>query len=314
VKENTLLVIAGPTAVGKTTIAIEIAKYLHTEIISCDSRQIYREMRIGTARPSIEQLASIKHHFIACQSVYDYYNASMFEIEVLELINKLFKIYKTVVMVGGSGFYMDAVCKGIDDLPTVEPEIRENLLCRYQENGIETLRQELLKIDPEYCRNADIRNPKRIFKALEVYYMTGKPYSAFLTKPQKERDFNIIKIGLKRERKELYSIIDYRVDLMMKDRLLEEVKNLSTARHLNALNTVGYKELFDFLDRKIDLIEAINLIKRNTRRYAKRQITWFNRDKEIKWFHPSDTNNIFEFIKLSFKPGEQQNSLFQNMG
>ncbi len=295
-KENTLLVIVGPTAVGKTSVAIEIAQHLGTEIISCDSRQVYREMRIGTARPSDEQLTQIKHHFIACKSVYDYYNASMFEIEVLELLQKIFKIHNTVLMVGGSGLYIDAVCKGIDDLPTIEPEIRENILKRYNENGIESIRQELLKIDPEYCRNADIRNPKRIFKALEVFYMTGKPYSTFLTKPQKERNFNIVKIGLNRERKELYNIIDKRVDMMMKEGLLEEVKGLVNAHHLNALNTVGYKELFDYVDGSIELQEAINLIKQNTRRYAKRQITWFNRDKEIKWFNPEDKKEIFDFV------------------
>jgi tRNA dimethylallyltransferase len=296
VKENTLIVITGPTAIGKTSFAIEIAQHLGTEIISCDSRQIYSEIRIGTARPSDEQLAQIKHHFIACKTVYDYYNASMFEIEVLELLNQLFRTNKTVVMVGGSGLYVDAVCKGIDDLPTIEPEIRENILKRYNENGIETIRQELLKIDPEYCRNADIRNPKRIFKALEVFYMTGKPYSTFLTKPQKERGFNIVKIGLNRDRKELYNIIDKRVDMMMKDGLLEEVEGLTNSRHLNALNTVGYKELFDYIDGSIELQEAINLIKQNTRRYAKRQITWFNRDKDIKWFHPEDKKGIFDFV------------------
>lgn len=296
-KENTLLVIAGPTAVGKTTVAIDIAKHLKTEIISCDSRQIYREMIIGTARPSAEQLAQIKHHFISCQSVQDYYNASLYEIAVLELLQTLFKTNKTVVMVGGSGLYIETVCNGIDDLPAIEPEIRENVLKRYKESGIESLRQELFKIDPEYCRSADIQNPKRIFKALEVYYMTGKPYSAFLTKPQKERDFNIVKIGLNRDRKELYNIINNRVDMMMKDGLLKEVRSLINARHLNALNTVGYKELFDYLDGKIEIEEATGLIKRNTRRYAKRQITWFNRDKEIKWFHPEDKKGFFDFIQ-----------------
>lgn len=293
---NNLLVIIGPTAIGKTNIAIEIAQHLGTEIISCDSRQIYKEMQIGTARPSEEQLKKVKHHFIAVQSVFDYYNASRFEFEVLDLLHELFKKYKTVIMVGGSGLYIDAVCKGIDDLPSIEPEIRENILKRYKDEGIKNLRQELLKIDPKYCHIADIRNPKRILKALEVFYMTGKPYSAFLTKTNKKRDFNIIKIGLNCKRKELYNMIDQRVDMMIKDGLPDEVRGLYNARHLNALNTVGYKEIFNHLDGIITLEKAIEHIKRNTRRYAKRQITWFARDKDIKWFEPGQKQEIWNYL------------------
>ncbi len=294
---NNLLVIVGPTAIGKTCLAIEVAKNIGTEIISCDSRQVYKELNIGVARPSEDQLKLVKHHFIASQSVFDYYNASMFEFAALDLLKELFQKYKTVIMVGGSGLYVDAVCKGIDDLPTIEPEIRENILKRYRNEGIESLRQELIKIDPVYCRAADIRNPKRIFKALEVFYMTGKPYSDFLTKTNKKRDFNIIKIGLNCDRRELYKIIDRRVDEMMKNGLLEEVRGLQNARHLNALNTVGYKEIFDYLDGNIPLEKAVELIKRNTRRYAKRQITWFAKDKEIKWFEPGQTHEIWEHLK-----------------
>ena len=296
-KPRTLIVIVGPTAIGKTSIAIEIAKKLNTEIISCDSRQIYREMRIGTARPSEEQLATVIHHFIATQSIFDYYNASMFEFSVLDLLENLFKKYPVVVMVGGSGLYVDAVCRGIDDLPTIDPEVREKVLDRYETEGIESLRQELFRIDPDYCRSADIQNPKRIFKALEVFYMTGKPYSAFLTNTHKERNFNIIKIGLTRDRKELYENIDKRVDLMMDEGLEEEARNLFHARNTNALNTVGYKELFDYIDGTTSYETAIELIKRNTRRYAKRQLSWFSRDKEINWFQVEKIDEIWEILK-----------------
>jgi tRNA dimethylallyltransferase len=295
--DKTLVVIVGPTAIGKTDLAIDIAKKLNTEIISCDSRQIYKEMRIGTARPSEEQLLQVKHHFIATQSIYDYYNASMFEFAVLDLLSGLFKTKQTAVMVGGSGMYVDAVCNGIDDLPTIDQEIRQNILERFKNEGIANLRQELLKVDPEYCATADIRNPKRIFKALEVFYMTGKPYSGFLTKEKRRRDFNIVKIGLNRDRQELYDIIDKRVDLMVAEGLVDEAKNLLLAKNLNALNTVGYKEIFDYFDGQSTLEEATILIKRNTRRFAKRQLTWFNRDKEINWFHPEQKEQIIDFIQ-----------------
>jgi tRNA dimethylallyltransferase len=295
--DKTLVVIVGPTAIGKTDLAIDIAKKLNTEIISCDSRQIYKEMRIGTARPSEEQLLQVKHHLIATQSIYDYYNASMFEFAVLDLLSELFKIKQTAVMVGGSGMYVDAVCNGIDDLPTIDQEIRQNILERFKNEGIANLRQELLKVDPEYCATADIRNPKRIFKALEVFYMTGKPYSGFLTKEKRRRDFNIVKIGLNRDRQELYDIIDKRVDLMVAEGLVDEAKNLLLAKNLNALNTVGYKEIFYYFDGQSTLEEATILIKRNTRRFAKRQLTWFNRDKEINWFHPEQKEQIIDFIQ-----------------
>jgi tRNA dimethylallyltransferase len=294
-----LIVVVGPTAIGKTNIAIEIARRLETEILSCDSRQIFKEMQIGTARPSENQLAEVKHHFIAAISVLDYYNASMFEVAVIDLLDELFKNRKAVVMAGGSGLYVDAVCKGIDDLPTIEPEIRKNLLKRLSFEGIMSLRQELLKIDPEYCRTADIRNPKRILKALEVYYMTNQPYSRFLTKKSKTRNFKIIKIGLNKDRNELYGMIDQRVDLMMQKGLLEEARSLINYKELNALNTVGYKELFDYLDGKYSLEKAVDLIKRNTRRFAKRQISWFNRDKEIEWFHPGQTDEIWAYLNQS---------------
>jgi tRNA dimethylallyltransferase len=296
VKNKTLIIIVGPTGIGKTDLAVEIAEKLNTEIISCDSRQIYKEMRIGTVRPDEDHLLRVKHHFIATHSVHDYYSAGKYEIEVLELLKQLFQIHEKVVMVGGSGLYVDAVTKGIDDLPDIDPEIRNNLLHRYNEEGIAGLRQELLRVDPVYCKNADIRNPKRVIKALEVFYMTGKPYSELLTRPLKTRDFNIVKIGLNINRDELYKIIDIRVDKMLRNGLLEEVRNLYPVRRLNALNTVGYKELFDYLDTKITYEKAVELIKRNTRHYAKRQITWFIRDREIAWFHPEEKEKILGFV------------------
>jgi tRNA dimethylallyltransferase len=291
-----LAVIVGPTAIGKTEISISIAKQLGTEIISCDSRQIYNEMKIGTARPAESQLKEVRHHFIASISINDYYNASMFEFAVINLLDELFKNNRLVVMTGGSGLYADAVCKGIDDLPTIEPEIRTNLLKRLKDEGVVSLRQELSRIDPDYWQTADIKNPKRILKALEVYYMTGQPYSKFLTKNTKDRDFKIIKIGLNRERKELYEIIDQRVDSMIKNGLIDEALSLYQFRNLNALNTVGYKELFDYFDEKHSLEKAIELIKRNTRRFAKRQLSWFARDKEIVWFHPEQKNEVWDYI------------------
>jgi tRNA dimethylallyltransferase len=295
-KKKTLIVLTGPTAIGKTSIAIELALKLKTEIISCDSRQIYRELNIGVAKPSEHDLSIVKHHFIGTQSIFDYYNASMFEFAVLDLLDELFKKNDAVIMSGGSGLYIDAVCKGIDDLPTIDHEVRKNILDRYANEGIEPLRQELLKIDPQFCQTADIINPKRIFKALEVFYMTGKPYSFFLTRSVKERNFNIVKIALNRDRQELYDIIDKRVDKMIEAGLENEARQLYPNKSLNALNTVGYKELFDYFDGKHSLEFAIELIKRNSRRYAKRQLTWFNRDKDYQWFHLDEKEKIWQYI------------------
>ena len=294
--QKNLIVIVGPTAIGKTGLAIDIAQKLQTEIISCDSRQIYKEMLIGTARPSEEQLSKIKHHFIASQSIHDYYNASIFEMSVMELLETLFQNHSYVVMTGGSGLYVDAVCNGIDDLPTIDPGIREEVHNRFKTEGIESLRRELFKIDPEYCHTADLQNPKRIFKALEVFYMTGKPYSTLLSKTKKERPFRIIKIALNRDRQELYNTIDLRVDQMLENGLLEEARILYPFKQLNALNTVGYKEFFDYFDHAYSLEEAISLVKRNSRRYAKRQISWFQRDKDTEWFHPDELSEIESYI------------------
>ncbi|MGE0088968.1 MAG: tRNA (adenosine(37)-N6)-dimethylallyltransferase MiaA [Bacteroidales bacterium] len=296
---KTLIAIIGPTGIGKTDLSINIAKKLSTEILSCDSRQVYKELKIGTAVPSESQLQKVTHHFVGHKSIHDYYNASMFEIEALEILEILFRKYNQVIMTGGSGLYINAVCHGIDDLPGVDQELRKELLQRLQNEGVESLRMQLKLIDPEYYKQADTRNPKRILKALEVTLQTGKPYSSFLTNSKKERNFSIIKIGLQRDRDELYERINQRVDQMISEGLLEEAKSFYPFKYLNSLNTVGYKELFDYFDGNISLEKAIELIKRNSRHYAKRQISWFGRDKGIHWFHPDDEDRIVEFINKS---------------
>ncbi|MCK4663997.1 MAG: tRNA (adenosine(37)-N6)-dimethylallyltransferase MiaA [Bacteroidales bacterium] len=291
-----LIVILGPTGVGKTNLSIEIAQKFNTCILSSDSRQIYRELKIGTAIPSPEQLKRVKHYFIGNKSIYDYYNASQFEFEANKILENIFINSKYALMTGGSGMYIDAVCNGIDDLPTIDKEVRNSLLLRLKNEGVESLRIELKKIDPEYYANTDLKNPKRILKAIEVYLMTGKPYSTFLKKTPKKKKFKVIKIGLNLPREELYEIINNRVDKMINDGLIDEAKKFYNNRKLNSLNTVGYKELFDYFEDKYKLDKAIELIKRNSRRYAKRQLTWFNRDKEIKWFHPEQKQEIINYI------------------
>lgn len=300
-KHHYLIIIAGPTAIGKTGVALELAKKLGTEIISCDSRQIYRELRIGTAVPSDEQLKEVKHHFIHNKSIHEYFNASMFETEVNELLNNLFQKYNTVIMSGGTGLYIDAVCKGIDDLPEIDPEIRDHLAERLKTEGIENLRRDLKILDPEYYKTVDLKNAKRLLKALEVAVMTGKPYSSFLTNPVKQRPYKTIMIGLDVNRDELYNMINRRVDVMIESGLVEEAQNLYDYRHLNALNTVGYKEMFDYNEGKTSLDEAIDLIKRNTRKYARRQLTWFRKYEDMKWFQPLQVNEILKFIQDSMQ-------------
>jgi tRNA dimethylallyltransferase len=291
-----LVVILGPTGIGKTDLSIDIAKKFNTEIISSDSRQVYKELKIGTAVPTDDQLKKVKHHFIGNISIYDYYNASMFEEEVLETLKDLFVNLDYVVMTGGSGMYINAVCDGIDYLPTIDQKLRDDLIKKHQEEGIESIRLQLKMLDPVSYTKIDLKNPKRMLKALEVTIQTGKPYSSFLKDTKKKRDFNIIKIGLHRDRDELYERINIRVDQMVEEGLIEEVKRFYKDRHLNSLNTVGYKELFDCFDGNITQEKAIELIKRNSRHYAKRQISWFSRDKEIVWFHPEKEENIIEFI------------------
>jgi len=291
-----LVVIAGPTAVGKTDIAIELAKEWNSEIISADSRQFYSEMSIGTAKPSTDQLSEIKHHFIGQLSIHDYYNVSLFENDVLDRLNILFSEHNIVFLVGGSGLYIDAVCRGIDDFPDPEPELRNYLKGIFQDEGITKLQEKLLELDPEYYNQVDIQNPNRLLRALEVCYTTGKKFSVQRLNSSKKRDFNIIKIGLNIPRPELFNRIGLRVDSMIENGLVNEVENLLHYRHLNALNTVGYKEIFDFIDGNIPLQQAIENIKTNTRRYAKRQLTWFNRTNEYNWFNPTSTNEITNYL------------------
>lgn len=291
-----LIVILGPTAVGKTDISIEVANELKCEIISCDSRQFYKEISIGTAKPSDEQLSLIKHHFINNISIHDYYNVSMFEFEVLEKLETLFKTSDYAVMVGGSGLYIDAVCEGIDDLPNIDIELRNSLISRLDKEGVESLRLELKNLDPEYYKIVDLRNKNRILRAVEVSLMTGKPYSSFRKKTVKDRDFEIIKIGLNIDREILYDKVNKRVDLMIDAGLIEEAEENIKNRNFNALNTVGYKELFDYFDGNSTKEKAVELIKRNTRHYAKKQISWFNRYTNIKWNKPTELNIILKEI------------------
>lgn len=295
-KMKNLVVILGPTGIGKTDLSIDIAKNFNTEIISSDSRQVFKELKIGTAVPTDDQLKKVKHHFIGNKSIYDYYNASMFEVEVLDTLKDLFENLDFVIMTGGSGMYINAVCDGIDYLPTIDQKLRDDLIKKHQEEGIESIRLQLKMLDPVSYTKIDLKNPKRMLKALEVTIQTGKPYSSFLLDTKKKRDFNIIKIGLQRDRDELYERINIRVDQMVEEGLIEEAKRFYKDRHLNSLNTVGYKELFDSFDGNVSQEKAIELIKRNSRHYAKRQISWFSRDKEIVWFHPEKEEKIIEFI------------------
>lgn len=296
-KKKTLVVIVGPTGIGKTDLGIFLAQKLGTEIISADSRQFYKELKIGTAVPSDKELAAVKHHFIGQLSIHDYYNASTFEFEVMDLLKEKFNQMDTVLMVGGSGMYVDAVCRGIDDLPEIDQEIRAQLEEKFRKEGVESLRFELKKLDPEYYEVVDLRNPKRILKGLEICMMTGKTYTSFRKSIKKERDFNILKIGLTMDREKLYERIERRVDLMVEQGLVEEAKEFYPLKHLNALNTVGYKELFSHFDGEYDLDKAIELIKRNSRRYAKRQLSWFKRDEETTWFDRGEKEKIWEFVK-----------------
>lgn len=294
---KTLIIILGPTSIGKTALSIQVAKHFNTEIISADSRQIYKELYIGTAIPNSQELHTVKHNLIQNHSIHDYYNASHFETEALKIIKKIFSKKDCIVMTGGSMLYIDVVCHGIDDLPSIDHEIRNNILERFKVEGIDSLRMELKKIDPEYYQIVDLKNHKRIMHALEIFYMTGNKYSSYRINKKKVRDFDILKIGLNTERERLHERINKRVDEMIKHGLIEEAKSVYPYKNLNSLNTVGYKELFDYFDNKILLDEAIELIKRNTRRYARRQLTWFNGDSEINWFNLNDVNEIIPFIE-----------------
>ncbi len=283
-----LVVIAGPTASGKTSLAIQLATHFQTEILSCDSRQFYHELNIGTAKPTFEELAAVPHHFVGHLSIFDPYNVSRFECDALELLTSLFRKHPVVIMVGGSGLYIDAVCKGIDTLPDPDPEIRAELKTILGRDGIEALRHELRTFDPEYARTADLANPARLIRALEVFRTTGIPYSSLRKNQIRERPFRILKICLDLPRETLNQRINQRVDGMITAGLLDEARTLYPHRHLNALNTVGYKELFAHLDGLTDLPAAIEKIKTNTRRYAKRQVTWLRRDGGYRWMRPEE--------------------------
>ena len=296
---DTLIVITGPTAVGKTALTIELARYFGIPVINADSRQIYRELRIGTASPTAEQQQLARHYFVGTKHIGDYYNASMYEQEVLQLLQSpnlasLPSSYR--LLSGGSMMYIDAVCNGIDDIPTIRDDIRQEMKRRYQEEGLEALCEDLRRLDPEHYAIVDRQNYRRVIHALEICYQTGRTYTSFRTQQRKPRPFHIIKIGLNRDREELYDRINQRVDQMMDSGMLEEATALYTQRHLNALNTVGYKELFDYLDGRWSLAEAVERIKGNTRRYARKQLTWFKRDPLIRWFHPDQKEEILKYL------------------
>ena len=294
--EKTLIVITGPTAVGKTALCLDVAKHFHIPIINADSRQIFRELIIGTAPPTEAQMQQVHHDFVGILGLDDYYSASLFEQQVLELLDRQFLSSDYALMAGGSMMYIDAVCDGIDDIPTIDDQTRTMMKQRLADEGLEALCEELRQRDPEYYEIVDRQNPRRVVHALEICLMTGKTYTSFRKREKRQRPFNIIKIGLNRPREELYDRINRRVDQMMADGLLEEAKALYPKRHLNALNTVGYKELFDYIDGRWPLEEAVERIKGNTRRYARKQLTWFKKDESIRWFHPDETETIIKYI------------------
>lgn len=292
-----LIVLTGPTGIGKSITGISLAQHFNTQIISSDSRQIFKEMTIGTAVPNQNELATVKHHFIHSHSIFENFNASKYEIEALNTINSVFKNSNIVILVGGSMLYIDAVCNGIDIMPDADQDIRKFLKEKFENEGLESLRLQLKILDPEYYKSVDLKNPNRIIHALEICMATGKPYSGFLTKNKRKRPFTIIKIGLDCDRNELHGKINSRVDQMILAGLETEARNLYSFKNLNALNTVGYREFFDFFDGKTTREEAIELIKRNTRRYARKQLTWFRNNPEMNWFEPGQTNQIINFIE-----------------
>lgn len=294
--KKTLIAIVGPTAVGKTTMAIQLAQHFDTEIISADSRQFYREMNIGTAKPSTIELSEAKHHFINSHTIEDDYSAGDFERDALNKIESLFETKDFVILVGGSGLFVKAVCEGLDNLPKALPEVREQLNKRFETEGIEPLQAYLKEVDPIYYGQVDISNVQRVIRALEVFETTRLPFSNFLNHTKSHRSFNIITIGLNMDRAALYERINMRVDLMVKEGLLEEVKSLISYQHKPALMTVGYSEIFAFLAGSITWEEAVDKIKQNSRRYAKRQLTWFKKDKNTIWYNPKDKQQILDNI------------------
>jgi tRNA dimethylallyltransferase len=293
-----LILIVGPTGVGKTELCIALAQRYRTEILSCDSRQFFQEMNLGTAKPSPQDLNRVQHHFINSLSIVEEYDVKQFEIEAIALLEKLFRKHSVVIMTGGSGLFADAVVNGLDEMPVLAPEIRESIIQEYHEKGITFLQQEIQKSDPIYFAQVDQQNPQRLMRALEVIRGTGKPFSSFRVKSKKSRPFQVIQIGLERDRKELYERIDLRMDQMIYSGLFQEAELLFDQRHLNALQTLGYSEIFGFLEGKYDQEETTRLLKRNSRRYAKRQLTWFKKNPEIKWFNPENQLEVLEYIDL----------------
>ena len=296
----TLIVLIGPTGVGKTELSLRLAEHFHTSIVSADSRQLYADLKIGTAAPTSEQLNRVPHYLVGTLKLTDYYSAARYEEEALATLDNLFRQHDTVILTGGSMMYIDAICKGIDDIPTVDTETRELMLQRYETEGLEKLCAELKLLDPEYYRIVDLKNPKRVIHALEICYMTGKTYTSFRTQQKKQRPFRIIKVGLTRDRAELYDRINRRVDIMIEEGLLEEARNVYPYRTLNSLNT-GYKEMFNYLDGTWELPFAIEKIKQNSRIYSRKQMTWFKRDEEIQWFHPEQETEILDYINTKIQ-------------
>ena len=299
---KSLIILVGPTGVGKTELSIDIAGHFQTEIISCDSRQIFKEMVIGTAVPDTKTLETIPHHFIGSHSIHENYNARKFEIEVLEKLEELFLTHDIVLMTGGSMLYIDALCKGLDDLPDIDPDLRKSLMDRLDSEGLEALQLELYQLDPAYYCQVDLQNPKRVLHALEICLTTGRPYSELRTNKSRKRPFDILKIGLNCDREILHNRINLRVDMMFEAGLEKEAFDLHPFSSLNSLNTVGYRELFEYFEGKISAELAREKIKANSRKYARKQLTWFRRDPDITWFTPQMSNEIIAFLNNRLKP------------
>lgn len=299
---KTLITLQGPTGVGKTELSLRLAEFFDTCILNADSRQVYRDIPIGTAAPTEAERQRVPHHFVGMLALDDYYSAAQYESDVLQLLNdEVFLQKDMAILSGGSMMYIDAVCKGIDDIPTIDAETREMMRERYEREGLEPLAEELRLLDPDYYAECDIRNPKRVVHALEICYMTGRTYTSFRVRRKAHRPFRIIKVGLQREREELYARINRRVDSMMQDGWLDEARRVLPFRHCNSLNTVGYKELFKYLDGEWELDFALEKIRRNTRVYSRKQMTWFRRDEEVRWFHPEDENGILDYLQAVLK-------------
>ena len=293
---KTLISIVGPTAIGKTELSIFLAEKLQTEILSADSRQFYKEMHIGTAKPDAEELAAAPHHFIGNLSAEQDYSAGQFEKDALDKLEELFQKHDTIIAIGGSGLYLKALWEGLDDFPEIPKSLRAELTAKYEAEGLEALAEQLKTLDPEFYKSAEIRNPQRVIRALEVTLHSGQPFSYFKKQKAQNRDFRVLKIGLQMEREALYNRINTRVDKMLEAGLEEEARALYPKKQLNALQTVGYQEFFDYFDGAISREKAIELIKRNSRRYAKRQITWFRKVEDIHWFSPAEKKQIFAFV------------------